>query len=316
MAGIDHLQREWRRGSLTIFGYHGVKTDADTTEDWLLVSASVFARQMRFVRDHYDCMPLSEGVQRLLAGDLRRPAACITFDDGYRNNLTVAKPILEEFSLPATVFLATGYIGTNRSLWTTRLTYAFAADRDQDIPLDRFSMPPVRSGPLHRAETARFINSLKTLPSADRDSMIDYLDDVLGPCEIPSTFDFLDWDEVHELARGGAITIGAHTVNHELLSRVPDERLRLEIFQARDMLAERTGSTPREFAFPNGRPQDIDARSEPLLRSAGFTSAVTTVPGTNDRHANAFYLRRSLVGGYDSFDTFRLTAAGVTPLRA
>jgi hypothetical protein len=162
--------------------------------------------------------------------------------------------------------------------------------------------------------TARFLGSLKQLPASTRDSVVRYLDETLGTPALPPAFDFLTWNEVRALAADGSISIGAHTVNHELVSRVPDDRLKAEIFESRDMIAERVGHAPAEFAFPNGRPQDIDARSAPLLQAAGFTVAVTTTPGVNDRDADPLYLRRVLVGGQDTFDTFRLAAAGLIPL--
>ena len=81
---------------------------------------------MQYLHGHYECLPLDEALSRLRQGQLSRPTACVTFDDGYLSNRTIGQPILERFGIPATVYVATSFIGTGATLWTTRLEYAFA----------------------------------------------------------------------------------------------------------------------------------------------------------------------------------------------
>jgi peptidoglycan/xylan/chitin deacetylase (PgdA/CDA1 family) len=76
--------------------------------------ATRFDQQMRYLARHFSVLPLREAFRRLRAGTLPRRACCITFDDGYADNLTVALPILEKYGLPATIFIATGYLDGGR----------------------------------------------------------------------------------------------------------------------------------------------------------------------------------------------------------
>lgn len=97
-----------RPHAATILMYHSVaKGDA-----FLSVSPEMFERQMKYLRDaQYDVVPLSELVRRMKAGESIERAVCVTFDDGYTDNLTVATPIMERYNIRGTLFVATGKIG-------------------------------------------------------------------------------------------------------------------------------------------------------------------------------------------------------------
>lgn len=314
-AGLDRLARRRSRPHLAIFCYHSVAPDGDATRDWLVVGRSAFEQQMAFVREHFTCLPLSRGVDDLLNGRLQAPTACVTFDDGYSNNLTVALPILSKLEIPATVFLATGFIGTGRSLWTTRLIYGLSAGSRRTLPLDVFGIPPLVVGE-GRSEAVRgFVERLKEWPAPRRRKALERIDAELSSPVLPAAFEFLNWPQVRCLAESPWIAIGAHTVNHEILSRIGDRELRAEITGAGDDIESHTGLRPVEFAFPNGRAQDFDRRSAAILADAGFRVAVTTLPGLNDRAADPLMMRRVLVGGEDDLDTFRLAASGITGMR-
>src|SRR5262245_10631610 len=102
-----------RGGALLVLIYHRVLPEPDP----ILADepdARTFAAQMDVLRDVCHVLPLAEGVERLQRGSLPPRAVCITFDDGYANNCEVAAPILAARKLPATVFVATGFIGSGR----------------------------------------------------------------------------------------------------------------------------------------------------------------------------------------------------------
>ncbi len=95
-----------------ILSYHRVNDERDPFFPSL--PTEVFERHMAFVSAAYVVLPLEELVERMARGRVPRNALAITFDDGYRDNLTHAAPVLARHGLPATVFLATGVIGTGR----------------------------------------------------------------------------------------------------------------------------------------------------------------------------------------------------------
>ena len=90
----DRLLRRARRRQLLVVCYHGLRADEASARHWLLLPTSAFEEQIAFVARHYDCLPVDEALERLRAGRLTRPTACVTFDDGYTNNLTLGLPVL------------------------------------------------------------------------------------------------------------------------------------------------------------------------------------------------------------------------------
>ena len=123
-AGVHHVVRRFHRTRLLICCYHGLRENEDPRRDWLLLPQREFARQLRFLRSHYRCIPIDQGVEELRSGTLTANTACVTFDDGYRTTLTIGLPLLQRFKIPATIYLTTGLIGTDKLPWNTELELA------------------------------------------------------------------------------------------------------------------------------------------------------------------------------------------------
>jgi peptidoglycan/xylan/chitin deacetylase (PgdA/CDA1 family) len=107
---VRNATDRWRgRSRLTVLAYHQVKEPAD---DCSTVSPAAFTEQMRHLKRHYDVVSLSDGVAAVTAGGPARRLVAITFDDGYRDNATIAAPILRSLGLPACFFVSTDMIGS------------------------------------------------------------------------------------------------------------------------------------------------------------------------------------------------------------
>ena len=152
---LDVLARVANRKRLLIITYHGIREDASPARSWLLLPVSEFVRQMEFLRAHYDVLPIDDALAK--PGN-RRPRACVTFDDGYRNNLELALPVLERLRLPATVYLPTAFIGSSHVLWTTRLDLGLpkAAPGVRAQIADWLSVP-------HDPSTPAFVHGVPTV---------------------------------------------------------------------------------------------------------------------------------------------------------
>src|SRR6266850_506179 len=116
-----------RDAAFPILSYHRVNDARDPFFDSL--PTEVFEQQMSHVARHYRVFSVEELTDRLRRGGLPRNAVAITFDDGYRDNLTHAAPILSRHGLPATVFLATSFMGTAEVPWVDRLAMALKATK-------------------------------------------------------------------------------------------------------------------------------------------------------------------------------------------
>jgi peptidoglycan/xylan/chitin deacetylase (PgdA/CDA1 family) len=259
------------------------------------VPTEVFEQRIAYLARAYRVLPVEELVERARRHALPRNAIALTFDDGYRDTLTHAAPILAKHGVPATVFLATGFIGSAAVPWVDRLALALKTTRAASCQApsgDRLRLASV--GERLRA-LDRLLDTLKRVPDEDMRRMLDGLLEALDALDAVDPKGFKDlmlsWDDVHAL-RGLGFTIGAHTVNHPILSRVSRKRAWDEIRGSRAMIESACGEAPRAFAYPNGRPEDYTESVVRLVQEAGFTCAVTTRFGVNGPATPPYELRR------------------------
>lgn len=314
-GGADVRGRHQRRHDLLIVCYHGV-TAAASADHWLHLPARAFEAQIAHLAAHYRCLPLDDALAALAGPGLDAPAACVTFDDGYRNNRTVAAPILARHGVPATIYLNTGLLGRADGLWTTRLEFAIASSPAASLDLAALGLDQVALGaPATRSATARrLVARLKRLPRAERRQAEAAVLAAAGAGEprLPADFTFMDWDDVRALGDSGLVTFGGHTRHHEIVSRLDDADLADEVAGSiRDVTDAVGPALSRTFAYPNGTPDDYDDRAIAMLAAAGAVGAVTTRPGRNAPGTPPYELRRVVVGAWDGVDDFRLRCAGV-----
>jgi len=312
--GLHHLFRWLNRRRVLIIAYHGV-VDGPLPAgcpEWHHVEKTGFERQIDFLTRHYRIVTIDDAVAML--DDPPSPIACITFDDGYLNNRSAALPVLAARMVPATVYLATGLVGTDRRLWTVRLEAAIRNTDITEIDLTPVGLGIARlEGDTPRTTLAGRINlRLKSMLPADRDRIVTTLIERLGepPDDVLEPFRMLAWTDVLEMERH-AISFGAHTVNHEIVSTLDGDALENEVAGSIRTVASRVDHASRTFAFPNGRPEDLSTDAKQLLEDLGVSAALSTIEGLNDGTTDRYELRRIVVGRNMDFDTFRLATAGV-----
>ncbi len=251
-AGVSARRaREVRGGRILM--YHGIGVPD--------CRADVFESQLRFLTEHFKIVPLGEMVTAVQSqpGDLDRKIA-LTFDDGLRNNLTVAYPMLKKYNAPATFFICPGLIDAGTWLWNVE-----ARCRLKSLPVDESSRVVDRLG-------------LKTLPSDSRQ----HVEEVIRretpnfkPGErLRNENDLMTWDEVQQLDPA-LISIGAHTTNHPILKQCTPDELTSEVSECGRRIEERIQRPVEHFCYPNG---DFN---ETVVRYAekNYRAAVTTEPG-------------------------------------
>lgn len=308
-SGFGDIQGAASRRALMILAYHGIRSDESPVRNWMLLPRSEFARQVAELRERFDVLPLDQAVARLRAGALDGPTACITFDDGYESNLSLGLPVLREYETPATVFLATHFIGSSGVLWTTELDGGFEGVRMGRVDLSQFGLGVWTFDSVEQARSASLAIKarLKDLDVGRRDEVLAYLRAWL-PDPSPAylaAFRFLDWEQVRELERSGLVSIGAHTVHHEIVARLPSDSMRREIQHSIAKIATECVHPSRGFAYPNGRANDFDSRAEETLEAAGCEFALSTIAGFNSMASRRFALRRLSIAGDCDLAGFR-----------
>lgn len=229
----------------------------------LSVSADRFERQVRWLKRESDCLSVPEMIEGISRGKLPRRAVVLTFDDGYRDNLTLALPILRAHRVPMTLYVTTGFIDGTSDAWWFELERRMRAHATGSIQ---------ESHSIFQRWVARFkaCDALE-LKSALRELRGSYPED-----PGPGTGLFLSWEELREMARDPLVTIGAHGVSHLALSRLSDRELQDEILISRARLEEELGEKIRHFAYPFGDETQAGDREFERVESLGFESAFTT----------------------------------------
>jgi len=258
--------------AVAVLLYHRVVPRVGRNPWSLEVGEENFREQMRWLRSRYPVLPLERALADLEAGSLpARQVVCISFDDGYRDNLTRALPILEELELPATLFLTTGYVGSGRPFWW-------------DL-MDRIGTATVPQG-LRPGEDP--YGCAKALEPRARER---WLGELGCPARSFSREDLpLDAEEIPRLA--GRFHLGGHGHDHVSLGLVPGEVADADVEACAQALERIGGSRPPLFAYPFGGPEDVSPHAVDAVRSAGFSAAFTTGFGVVRRGAEPLRLPR------------------------
>jgi peptidoglycan/xylan/chitin deacetylase (PgdA/CDA1 family) len=315
--GGGALARGWRAlrgapGRGIVLMYHRVAEEPDYLG--LSVTPQCFARQLDVLARSLRLVPLGELVARLAdPAPLAHDLGAITFDDGYRDNLDTALPLLAAQGVPATVFVSTDFIDgacqpagvrlreACAALWERSPEAVWPGDGAIDASLRRLLASP---GSLQGL--ARFRRALKALPVEEGERVMTRLEDLAGSARARRGM-MLDWEGVRRLVRGG-VEIGAHAVSHGILSRMSRQRADEEIRESKRRIEAETGIPVPGFAFPNGGEGDFCSDDLATLRLAGYAYACTAVTGTNAPGCDPFQLRRIGVGN-DSAELLALKLA-------
>lgn len=278
------------RGRLSILIYHRVLPEPDPLLDGD-PHADDFRWQMRLLARSMNPLPLDEAVRRLRERSLPPRAVCVTFDDGYADNAEVALPILREEGVPATFFIATGYLDGGRMFNDTLI------ETVRRLPSGRVDLTPEGLGERQLETDAdrpalirELIGRFKYQPAEQRTAGTEALARRFG-VRIPDNL-MMTGQQVRDLAAAG-MGIGGHTATHPILTEVDEASARAEIRRGRDDLEALLGRAPHLFAYPNGRPEkDYAAEHVRIARESGFEAAVSTAPGAARPDSDPFQLPR------------------------
>ncbi len=314
--------RAEQRGLILL--YHRV---AESHSDpWFLsVTPGHLAEHLKTLRQHAQPISLQRLSQGLLDGDLPERPVVLTFDDGYADNLHEAKPLLERYGIPATVFVATGYIGHERGFWWDELDRLLlqpgTLPRELRLRIDRktYRWKLGKAAHYYYEDTTRrplrwrsqgdgasvsrrhlyysLWELLHPLAEGERQKVLDQLRAWAdAESEASLTPRPLSSEEVVALAQGELIEIGAHTVTHPALAALPAALQRDEILKSRIRLEEILGRRVSSFSYPHS---SLSAETIAMVRESDFARACTTVTGDVERSTDLFRLPREPVGDWD-----------------
>lgn len=315
-AGVLRARERRQDGVLTVLCLHRVLPAADRAayfDPALVVTPEALDTLCSTLSGRAKVLPLAEAVAQVRAGAGHGPrVVALTFDDGYRDNLLHAAPVLARHDLRATFYVVADLVGQAQPPWYDRMGRAVQLLQAAGQFVDRDARPIAAPGASANEVVlaAKLLNpSLRRARLAELEGRLPEVPRFAEPDQIMSA------EDLRQLAAAGH-EIGSHSCSHEILPQLADAELAPEILASKAQLEEKSGQAVRSFCFPNG---DFDARCLELVRNAGYEASVTTVEGRNLPMADPFTLRRIFVnqdawsgpGGQLSADWVRMVVQGV-----
>ena len=312
MPCIEKLQRATRQfasriapGAL-ILAYHRVGDKG--SDPWsLCVSPQHFAQQLEALCRRYSPVSLQRLSAALRSHQQLSRSVVITFDDGYADNLHQAKPLLERYNIPATVFVISRYVGSEREFWWDEMERLIL---QPDILPDSLGLL-IRAQPFEwtssgspgdgQASRQSLYHGLwrrfRFLKEDERRVLLDQLQAWSHAEAVSrSTHRPISAGELLALGEGELIEIGSHTATHPFLSKLSAASQEEELRQSRRCLEEIVGLRVTSFSYPHG---DYDRKVAALVAEAGYTCACSSDANAVRTNTDRFRLPRIVVEDWD-----------------
>lgn len=251
------------------------------------VPADAFSVQLGLLKDRFNIVSLADLFERCRRGEAPDYTAIITADDAYMDFYRLAYPILRRHGVPATLFVATDFIGRGKWFWWDKLNYvlnetgacvtSFSFD-GVDFPID------LSTGREVRETWHRLADFCLRTTERSREGLIENLATAMkvevppGPAE---GYRQADWPQIIELSRN-MIEIGSHTLSHPILTALEEKDLRREVELSKEVIESKTGKAVRTFSYPNGKPRDYDRNTMEAVKLASYAGAVVAHKGRFD----------------------------------
>lgn len=278
------------KNKLSILIYHQVFQNSDAMRP-SEPDAETFRWHMLLIKKYFKPLSITAALAHIKQGTLPANAICITFDDGYINNLEVAAPILKELAIPATVYIATGF-SQGENMFNDRVIDLVADNNISTLNLQALGEESIPLGAVNQRIKVAYqvIAKIKYRAIDERKVLIDEIyRDNLG---VESLAKMMTTKQIKQLSALG-IDIGAHTVEHPILKVLTPQQQREQIMQCQNDLQQLLGQPISGFAYPNGKISvDYDEVTRDIVSELGFDYAVSTNWGHSTQKTDKYQLNR------------------------
>jgi len=295
-----------RNGEVVILMYHGVVDVQPILPDWCMLQKEQFENQIKYLKQNFNVISLSDAVDGLQQGTITGPTAVITFDDGYQNNYDTAYPILTKYQAPATIFLTTKFIDSDETIWTGVLQDAFGRSKVNTLRW-RGEVLDLRSVESKNKSMAWIKAQLKkenfTIIDKEVAEIVNVLSGGLGfQLKSTSPYRMMTTDMIRHMAKSELIEFGAHTHNHPILSKNTKCVQKKEIEESISIVSNLIDKPCGMFAYPNGRRVDYSSDSVDILNQTSVSIALTTQFGLCKKSTPLLEYNRYGIGNDSDFE--------------
>ncbi len=318
-SGVHRLLAPFAEGMGLIFMLHQVsplKQGGYSPNRGLMVTPEYLDAVLSDVKEAgLDIISLDEAHARIQCGVSSNRFACFTLDDGYRDNLEYAYPVFRKYGAPFTIYVPSDFPEGKGELWWFALEEVIASS--SEITFSSQTGTTQLPTATDEEKTAAFEHIYFHLRDQNADTQRETVSRLCQAHGVNMEEQCRDlimtWDEIRTLASDPLVTIGAHTMAHPALAKLPEDRARDEMKRGADRIKEELGVWPEHFSYPYGNPESAGPREFSIAQDIGFKTAVTTRKGVifpdHADHLTALP-RVSLNGDYQSSVFTRLYMTG------
>jgi peptidoglycan/xylan/chitin deacetylase (PgdA/CDA1 family) len=277
------------------------------------ITESLFEEHIRYITQHHNCLTFNDAASFMQNRTLPKDCVMITFDDGYKDNMNIALPIMEKYKVPFTVYVCTGFIDKKASLWWYEVESIIMRLKTIDIKLGVHTFKRDLNEAFEKISLIEEVNNIfKTSSIQDQTK---YIEQFRAISDLKFTYhkDFLTWDELRAFSKHPLVTIGAHTVHHPALACLNPNEMHEEIFLSKIRLEEELRIPVNHFAFPFGKKPQCSLREFQTCKELQFATASTTRFGhlQKEHFAAPYSLPRIAIDYHDSIPILKTKLSGI-----
>ena len=281
---VYDLARLWPESTLSVFNFHRIRGDNHSTEYDETVygpHVDVFRKHMTWLAKYADAVSEGDLISHIKSGTpLPKRGFMITFDDGYRDNYDLAKPVLNDLKIPGFFFVPTLAIEDRVLGWWDDIWYLLKKTKKRTFQF--------RGETIDNTQPVAIVSEIFTLKmkhlGADASETLVF--DLSEACEVDlptraqSDKEFMTWDQLRDADRSG-ITIGSHTHTHRVLATLDLETQRQELALSSSILEKQLGKKPKSFAYPVGGYEHFNTETVSMTQECGYDLAFSFLTGVN-----------------------------------
>ena len=242
-----------------------------------------------FIRQGYEIISLDQMYQNLVRDNVSTKFAVFTFDDGYKDTLTYAYPIFRKYEVPFAIYVTTNYIGRKAIKWDYLAEYLISNHKEIVMETENGTLVlDCSTATKKQAASATLQNGLRDMNDERSLSIMEhFFSSYVGDVFEKTDELMLNWTQVTQLSKDPLVTVGAHSLNHYSLSRLPEPVARAEILESRSRIESHIDSDVFHFAYPYGGRSEVGRREFSIAKHSGYRTAVTSRIGSIfTEHAN------------------------------
>jgi peptidoglycan/xylan/chitin deacetylase (PgdA/CDA1 family) len=309
--GVNLLFRYANRNKAIILTYHGVcEENFNLLKDYdeRHIPKSVFRKQLKYLKQKkYLFVTMSELVKRLKNKKSLKKLVVLTFDDGFRNIVENAYPIMLETGAKGCFYLVSDLIDKNELLWSDQVELVIRNWKEKKYKFE-FKGEEIK----YELSTKKMIERtmqdvkkrLRSISNKERIEHMKQFDDSKINQKIEE-FSFASWDQIKNLDKN-ILEIGAHTVTHPNCTKLnSEEEFYNELYKSKRDLQKELGYEIKHFNYPAG---SFDSGVMEYVKKYGYLSAVSTIRGFNKKNVDLYKLKR--IGVKEDFLLFKSMISG------